>query len=82
MWGTFVQEDEWTASFGPGERCPKCRAPDWHPDPQDEYVVFEVCESCGYEVDQKTGEPPDFKKLASDEQHRKEESVKNNISTA
>ena len=61
-WGVNVEEDEWTDSFGPGQRCPKCGAPDYHLDPSEENpatgepIIWEVCECCGFAVSHATGE--------------------------
>jgi ribosomal protein L37AE/L43A len=38
------------------ERCPKCNAWDFHPDPVDEYTNVWICESCGYMEDEEGNE--------------------------
>ncbi len=54
--GVYRDNDEWVESFGEGERCPKCGAPDWHPDPSGPNGEdWMICESCGHVVDCASG---------------------------
>lgn len=56
MFGTYRDDDEWADDYGPGERCPVCGAPDWHPDPSGPYgQTWMICESCGLEMIPETG---------------------------
>lgn len=50
----YRDDDEWVEEYGAGERCPKCGAPDWHPDPSGPNgETWMICESCGYVIDHK-----------------------------
>lgn len=59
MFGTYREDDEWADDYGPGERCPTCGAPDWHPDPSGPYgQTWWICESCSHTLIAETGTAP------------------------
>jgi len=82
MWGIYQECDEWSDSFGAGERCPKCGAPDWHQDPTFEEFDTWGCESCGHMVNADTGaeiimpQPQPPKPLTPEEEQKLEDALR------